>query len=107
MHSNYEAVIGLEVHAELSTRSKIFCACPTTFGAPPNTACCPVCTGFPGTLPVLNRAAVELGIKAGLVTDCEVSRRVRFHRKHYTYPDLPKGYQITQHDHPPHPIPRH
>ena len=100
MYNNYEAVIGLEVHAELSTRSKIFCACPTTFGAPPNTACCPVCTGFPGTLPVLNRAAVELGIKAGLATDCEISRRVRFHRKHYTYPDLPKGYQITQYDLP-------
>lgn len=100
MYNNYEAVIGLEVHAELSTRSKIFCACPTTFGAPPNTACCPVCTGFPGTLPVLNRAAVCLGIKAGLATGCEISREVRFHRKHYTYPDLPKAYQITQYDLP-------
>ncbi len=100
MYNLYEAVIGLEVHAELSTRSKIFCSCPTTFGAPPNTACCPVCTGFPGTLPVLNRAAVELGIKAGLVTDCKISNEVRFHRKHYTYPDLPKAYQITQYDLP-------
>lgn len=100
MYSNYEAVIGLEVHAELSTRSKIFCACPTTFGAPPNTVCCPICTGFPGTLPVLNSAAVRLGIKAGLVTDCKISREVRFHRKHYTYPDLPKAYQITQYDLP-------
>lgn len=100
MHNLYEAVIGLEVHAELATRSKIFCSCPTTFGAAPNTACCPNCMGFPGTLPVLNRNALKLGIKAGLATGCQISREVRFHRKHYTYPDLPKAYQITQYDTP-------
>lgn len=100
MLEHYEAVIGLEVHAELATRSKIFCACPTSFGASPNTFCCPICMGFPGTLPVLNRAALLLGVKAGLVTGCEISREVRFHRKHYTYPDLPKSYQITQYDCP-------
>lgn len=100
MHNLYEAVIGLEVHAELATRSKIFCSCPTTFGAASNTACCPNCMGFPGTLPVLNRNALKLGIKAGLATGCQISREVRFHRKHYTYPDLPKAYQITQYDTP-------
>ena len=100
MHNLYEAVIGLEVHAELATRSKIFCSCPTTFGVAPNTACCPNCMGFPGTLPVLNRNALKLGIKAGLATGCQISREVRFHRKHYTYPDLPKAYQITQYDTP-------
>ncbi len=100
MHNLYEAVIGLEVHAELATRSKIFCSCPTTFGAAPNTACCPNCMGFPGTLPVLNRNALKLGIKAGLATGCQISREVRFHRKHYIYPDLPKAYQITQYDTP-------
>ena len=100
MHNLYEAVIGLEVHAELATRSKIFCSCPTTFGAAPNTACCPNCMGFPGTLPVLNRNALILGIKAGLATGCQISREVRFHRKHYLYPDLPKAYQITQYDTP-------
>ena len=99
MHNLYEAVIGLEVHAELATRSKIFCSCPT-FGAAPNTACCPNCMGFPGTLPVLNRNALILGIKAGLATGCQISREVRFHRKHYLYPDLPKAYQITQYDTP-------
>ena len=100
MHNLYEAVIGLEVHAELATRSKIFCSCHTTFGAAPNTACCPNCMGFPGTLPVLNRNALKLGIKAGLATGCQISREVRFHRKHYLYPDLPKAYQITQYDTP-------
>lgn len=100
MHNLYEAVIGLEVHAELATCSKIFCSCPTTFGAAPNTACCPNCMGFPGTLPVLNRNALKLGIKAGLATGCQISREVRFHRKHYIYPDLPKAYQITQYDTP-------
>lgn len=100
MHDGYEAVIGLEVHAELATRSKIFCSCPSAFGAPPNTLCCPVCMGFPGTLPVLNRNALALGIKAGLATHCTISSEVRFHRKHYSYPDLPKAYQITQYDLP-------
>ena len=96
----YEAVIGLEVHAELKTASKIFCACSTAFGAPPNTQCCPVCTGHPGTLPVLNRHAVELAVRAGLALECEISRLSRADRKHYFYPDLPKAYQITQNDRP-------
>ena len=97
---SYEAVIGLEVHAELKTASKIFCSCSTSFGAPPNTQCCPVCTGHPGTLPILNRYAVELAIKAGLALDCEISRQSRTDRKHYFYPDLPKAYQISQNEHP-------
>ena len=97
---SYEAIVGLEVHAELKTASKIFCACPTTFGAPPNTQCCPVCTGHPGALPVLNRHAVELAIKAGLALGCEISRKSRTDRKHYFYPDLPKAYQISQNEVP-------
>ena len=100
MLEHYEAVIGLEVHVELKTGRKIFCTCPASFGASPNTFCCPICMGFPGTLPVLNRTALLLGVKAGLATGCEISREVRFHRKHYTYPDLPKAYQITQYDLP-------
>ena len=96
----YEAVIGLEVHAELKTASKIFCACSTSFGAPPNTQCCPVCTGHPGTLPILNRHAVELAIKAGLALECEITPKSRTDRKHYFYPDLPKAYQISQNEHP-------
>lgn len=96
MKGSYEVVIGLEVHAELKTTTKIFCACPTTFGAPPNTQCCPVCMGLPGTLPVLNRRAVELAVIAGLALDCEISHFSRTDRKQYFYPDLPKGYQISQ-----------
>ena len=97
---SYEAIIGLEVHAELKTASKIFCACSTKFGAPPNSQCCPVCMGHPGTLPVLNRHAVELAILAGLALECEISRQSRTDRKHYFYPDLPKAYQISQNEIP-------
>ena len=96
----YEMNVGLEVHAELKTRSKIFCSCPTDYGAPPNTQVCPVCLGMPGTMPVLNRRAVELAVRAGAVTHCEIMRISRFDRKNYFYPDLPKGYQITQYEQP-------
>ncbi len=96
----YEAVIGLEVHAQLLTRSKIFCACPTTFGAPPNTQVCPVCLGMPGVLPVLNRRAVEFAIKMALATNCRLAPESVFARKNYFYPDLPKGYQISQYELP-------
>lgn len=91
-----EPVIGFEVHAQLATRSKIFCACPNEPGAPPNTLVCPVCLGLPGALPALNDAALDLGIRAALALDAAVSRRTSFARKNYFYPDLPKGYQITQ-----------
>jgi aspartyl-tRNA(Asn)/glutamyl-tRNA(Gln) amidotransferase subunit B len=92
----YEAVIGLEVHAHLSTRSKMFCGCSTSFGAQPNENVCPRCMGMPGTLPVLNRQAVELAVRAGLAAHCEIARESIFDRKSYFYPDLPKGYQISQ-----------
>ncbi|MCI5147077.1 MAG: Asp-tRNA(Asn)/Glu-tRNA(Gln) amidotransferase subunit GatB, partial [Candidatus Electrothrix sp. AR3] len=92
----FETVIGLEVHAQMKTKSKIFCGCSTEFGASPNTHTCPVCLGMPGSLPVLNRQVVENGIKLALATDLQINRRNRFARKNYFYPDLPKGYQISQ-----------
>ncbi|HUF23864.1 MAG TPA: Asp-tRNA(Asn)/Glu-tRNA(Gln) amidotransferase subunit GatB [Vicinamibacterales bacterium] len=97
---NFEPVIGLEIHAQLLTRTKIFCGCPTAFGAPPNTHVCPVCLGMPGTLPVLNAAAVEYAARAALALNCAVHAQSVFARKNYFYPDLPKGYQISQYDRP-------
>ena len=97
---DYEVIIGLEVHAELSTKTKIFCSCPTKFGAEPNTQTCPICMAMPGTLPVLNEKVVEYAVKAGLATNCEISRDSKNDRKNYFYPDLPKAYQISQFDKP-------
>lgn len=97
---DYEMVCGLEVHVELATKTKIFCSCPTTFGAEPNTQCCPVCTGMPGTLPVLNKQVVDYAVKAGIATNCEIARYSKEDRKNYFYPDLPKAYQISQYDLP-------
>ena len=97
---DYEVIIGLEVHSELSTKTKIFCSCPTKFGAAPNTQTCPICMGMPGTLPVLNEKVVEYAVKAGLATNCEISRNSKNDRKNYFYPDLPKAYQISQYDQP-------
>ena len=96
----YEVVIGLEVHAELSTNTKIYCNCSTAFGADPNTHCCPICTGMPGTLPVLNEKVVEYAVKAGLATNCEISRFSKQDRKNYFYPDWPKADQVSQYDLP-------
>ena len=98
--TDYEAVIGLEVHAELKTNSKIFCSCSTKFGGEPNTHVCPVCLGLPGTLPVINKSVVELAIKAGLALNCEIAPFSKFDRKNYYYPDLPKNYQTSQYDLP-------
>jgi len=98
--ARYEAVIGLEVHVQLATRTKIFCGCPTSFGAAPNSNVCPVCLGLPGALPVLSREAVDLAVKGAMALNCRLARQSRFARKNYFYPDLPKGYQISQFDEP-------
>ena len=96
MNRNWETVIGLEVHVELATKSKIFCACSTASGNTPNTHCCPICMGFPGVLPVLNEQVLDFAIKAGLVLNCEIEKHTKFDRKNYFYPDLPKAFQISQ-----------
>ena len=96
----YDVVIGLEVHAQLTTRTKMFCGCPTTFGAAPNTQTCPVCQGMPGTLPVINRRAIEYGVRTALAFSCRINEACRFARKHYYYPDMPKNFQISQYEEP-------
>ncbi len=96
MRKQYETVIGLEVHVELATKTKIFCGCSTAFGAAPNTQTCPVCTGMPGSLPVLNRKVLEYAIAVGLATNCDITRYAKFDRKNYFYPDNPQNYQISQ-----------
>jgi aspartyl-tRNA(Asn)/glutamyl-tRNA(Gln) amidotransferase subunit B len=96
----YDIIIGLEVHVQLLTESKLFCSCSTKFGLPPNTATCPVCIGMPGVMPVMNRRAFELALKAALALNCELARFTKWDRKNYYYPDLPKGYQISQYDLP-------
>jgi len=100
MNIKYEAVIGLEVHAQLLTQSKAFCGCSTKFGNAPNTNVCPICLGHPGVLPILNKKMVEFTVLMGLATDCKINERSIFARKNYFYPDLPKGYQISQYEEP-------
>lgn len=97
---NYEVIIGLEIHCQLKTQSKLFCSCPTEFNKEANINVCPICLGFPGVLPVLNKKAVELALKLALVLNCRINKKSSFARKHYFYPDLPKGYQITQYKEP-------
>ena len=96
----YDLIIGLETHVQLLTKSKLFCGCSTKFGGPPNTQTCPVCTGMPGSLPVMNRQAFELGLKTAIALNCEIPEFTKWDRKNYYYPDLPKGYQISQYDLP-------
>jgi Asp-tRNA(Asn)/Glu-tRNA(Gln) amidotransferase B subunit len=96
----YEPVIGLEIHVQLKTKTKMFCGCELSFGDPPNTHTCPVCLGLPGSLPVANAKAVHFGLMIGMALDSELAPRSIFHRKNYFYPDLPKGYQISQYDEP-------
>ncbi|MDO9264643.1 MAG: Asp-tRNA(Asn)/Glu-tRNA(Gln) amidotransferase GatCAB subunit B, partial [Desulfosalsimonadaceae bacterium] len=96
----YEPVIGLEVHAQLNTRTKIYCSCVNAFGGEPNTHVCPVCLGMPGVLPVLNKTVVEYAMRMALATGCTINRESRFARKNYFYPDLPKNYQISQYELP-------
>src|SRR5882762_9635682 len=98
--SRYSPVIGLETHVELGTRTKMFCGCPTEFGAEPNTQVCPVCLGLPGSLPVANKAAIEATIRIGLALNCDIATWCRFARKNYFYPDMPKNFQISQYDEP-------
>ncbi|MBI1858325.1 MAG: Asp-tRNA(Asn)/Glu-tRNA(Gln) amidotransferase subunit GatB, partial [Candidatus Melainabacteria bacterium] len=98
--TKYEVVIGLEVHAQLKTKTKIFCSCPINFGADPNTNVCPVCLGMPGVLPVLNKQVVAYAIKTGLSLNCGIAKHCKFDRKQYFYPDLPKNFQISQYDQP-------
>src|SRR5215510_13033318 len=100
VRTKYEAVIGLEVHVQLLTVTKVFCGCSAKFGDPPNTNVCPVCLGLPGALPVLNAKAVEYAVRAALALNCEIRENSIFARKNYFYPDLPKGYQISQYDKP-------
>src|SRR6266498_4865827 len=98
--ARYEPVIGLETHVELGTRTKMFCGCTTTFGAEPNSQTCPVCLGLPGSLPVVNRTAIEYTIRIGLALNCTIAEWCRFARKNYFYPDMPKNFQTSQYDEP-------
>jgi aspartyl-tRNA(Asn)/glutamyl-tRNA(Gln) amidotransferase subunit B len=100
MSQKYETVIGLEIHVELKTATKIFCPCPNEFGGEPNTHVCPVCLGLPGVMPVFNKRVLEFAVKAGLALNCEIAAYSKFDRKNYYYPDLPKNYQVSQYDLP-------